>query len=188
MLSGLLVCPHCGSRLNIHRVQDDRAKSFYACRTAECGGCSIRQKPVEDYIERMVLALMASKRWRNAFSKPTAARKHGEEPAKIEAEIAELHASMESPDAPPVATYLAADRALRARLDAAYDALHDDDARRVLVPFLRGDVERTWKRHTLDGKRTVIAVLIDRIVVQPANHRTLPIEVRVPDEEIHWRE
>jgi len=171
LLSGLAVCGRCGHHLTPRRYGGRRGDG-YSCQADggdRCGGVSISLPQLDALVTEMALTLLDSKKLRKAMARPRK-RTTGEDPALLGAEMEELAAAAGRGEI-PVSEYLAARKPLEARHKAALAALNDTDDRSALAPVLT-DPPGAWARLSLDRRRAVLAVLLDRVEVHPATATT----------------
>ena len=175
LLTGFLVCGRCGTRL-IAQPRSDRSRS-YTCSGAPgrdgCGGVRVVAQPLEDLVVEAVMQRLAgpelAEMVRAEHGRDDEERSAGAEAAAAEAKLEEL-AQEWAADRISKAEWLAARRAVEARLDAARRTQSRYRRTSALDAFVgeTGILRAAWPELSLERRRAVIAALVDRISIGPA--------------------
>jgi hypothetical protein len=186
LLTGLLVCGRCGETLG---KATENNKGGYKCqRTPGKHGCnrlSIIAGPTEEFVvEAALIALDTPALGAATVGEPSPAR--GEITA-IEAQLGELADLWAAGDMTRM-EWQRARRGLDARLKEAKSVLAASARGNVLGPYLAapGLLRGVWDELDVEKQRTVLAAVIDYVVIKPAavKGRHSPVGPRI---EIVWR-
>jgi site-specific DNA recombinase len=171
LLSGFVRCARCRARM-VARPRQDGCRRYVCAKGpgfVGCGGAFIIAKPLEDLVVSMVLEALRSPEFARAQDAAVPSVSSDElagSAAAIEAKLTEL-AEDWAEDRISRSEWLAARRAIEARLADATRSLA-----RTPSPSARlGDdpeaLQDQWKKLHLDGKRAVLAEVVDHVVVGP---------------------
>jgi DNA invertase Pin-like site-specific DNA recombinase len=190
--AGLSVCGRCGSPL-VAAPKGSGVRT-YACRAAKrvdgCGGVRVSAEFLDEIVTEAVLFRLDSPKVAQARR-----RLHRTDPsATLVRQLAADESALE--DLARVAfvdrrigqsEYLAARDALASRIEQARSELARSGDAGVLEAIPRGtELRETWETFDLDRRRSIIAAIVDRVVVQPIGRgaRTVDHPERV---DVRWR-
>jgi DNA invertase Pin-like site-specific DNA recombinase len=171
LLAGLLRCDRCGERMHTSHRKDGARR--YVCSPAPggCGRVAVTAEPLEELIVSAVLHRLDSAAMRRALAKPKKKTRDAgdlDDLRAIEADLDCLAADFGN-GAISRREWLAAREPLERRRDAARRAVDTTTDRRLLTPLTGAASVRTaWEKLDLEQQRSVLKVLIDRIVIAPA--------------------
>lgn len=179
MLSGLLVCGGCGGRM--HRASAGlagRQLALYRCQPVALGGCrkvSISAGPVDRAIVGAVLQVLQH----SSFDapEPTRQRELSAELARLDEDSEQLGAAFGRGDV-GATTFTAASRELEARRAALLAQITPTSRELVLESIDPATIGDEWDHLDPEGRRLIIAALIDRVTVLPVSQvtdRTTPV-------------
>jgi site-specific DNA recombinase len=165
LLSGLLVCGLCGSRMG--SALNNKARGY---RCMACFGSSLKAETVEEDITYRLLARLESARVAEGMLVAAAPTADEAALAKAKNEQVVLDEMLGAGDLDRE-SYTRARRKLTARRDAIMaNVRHDIEAdRRRRVQAEAFDLAQRWEDLTVDRRRLVFDAFIDNIVVSPAS-------------------
>jgi hypothetical protein len=185
LLGGLVVCGGCGSKMWQSASRSDYRR--YGCQAAPgrggCGGVSIRGDHTEDIVVEVVLARLDTPQ--------LAAEVGAVHDASIEEQIGALEGRMTE-----LADVYGAGRITITEWMRARDPLEEQLARArrtrdeasgllILADFREPRVLRqAWPKLSTDERRTILAAVINRVVIAPAEKRARFDPDRI---SIEWR-
>jgi site-specific DNA recombinase len=168
LLTSMLTCSGCGGLL---RSTVNGTKRAWNCRKTageedRCGTISITAAPVEDLVTDLVLRRLESKSVVKAMTRPRARGTSHKERDDLERRLVQLGRDQ---DAGLIsrAEWLARRGPLQERLDAAQAIVDRDAGTTALARFAGRDPRKLWGTLTLDEKRAILRVLIERVDVAP---------------------
>jgi site-specific DNA recombinase len=168
LLGGMIHCGRCGAVMQASRRTSGARR--YACNVAPgrraCGGVAIQAERTEQLVVDAVLHALDSAAMRRALARARKSARAGEDPELLQAELDQLAEAAGRGDL-PVREYLRARTPLEERRQRALAATETDAA---LLPVLgSSDLSAAWDRLDLDGRRAVLAVLIEKVTIRSAN-------------------
>lgn len=165
MLSGLLGCPHCGSRLVAHLAH---GKRNYRCPPGPgegCGRLSIVAEPVDAYVEAAVLSALSQPSVRSALAHPK--NGNGEDRRlldELSSKEKQLVAYAEQAGTMSPRAYAAATNALERDIaDISRKVSRAAEQSRVLV--VGPDPVAEWAKRDLTWKAALVAALFETPIV-----------------------
>lgn len=188
LLSSLLRCGRCGEIMHAGTRAHDGARRWVCNKQPgkeACGRVAIVAAPLEELITEAVLYRVSSPRVERAMRKPkrTAGPDYGavinDGERKLE-ELAELFGAGELGRR----EWLAAKAKVDERLKVARRALAREQGTEALAPLRDVDPRAAWASLDTERRRGVLGALIERVVVGPANGRSVFAPDRV---EVVWR-
>ena len=188
LLSGIARCGKCGhGLLGGQNHAHGRADPIYLCHLSRggCGRLAIKAEPVEEYVVAEFLAALDSAEFAAAMAEDDHEARRAElaeELERIEAQHVELATRWANDDL-PAAAWDQARAGLDERKARAQQELRDVPA--PMVDIDPATIRRGWERMTLDERRTMLDLFVDRVVIAPAKPgaRTVDLE-RV---SIEWK-
>lgn len=170
LLTGFVVCGTCGKRM-VARPRGDHVRRYICAKGPMYQGCgtAIVAEPVEELITETVLLRLDSPAFEaairaageDAAGAPTVARLRDDEAA-----LEDLARDHYAERIIGRAEYLAARKALEARIEAARRRLAAGTTAGSTA-MLAGSARKRWPALTFDARRTVIGTLVDRITIGP---------------------
>jgi DNA invertase Pin-like site-specific DNA recombinase len=192
LLSGIVTCANCGNSLTPRRYADTKAnRDSYTCQVdggSRCGTIGVAMDRIDSLVSETALRRLEkpSAAMRKALAKPKrSATNRGEDPDVLRAELDDLTYSAARGEL-PVRDFLTIRKPLQERLDRALIVVVEADDRQVLTPLLAPgvDVRAEWAVRDLDGKRAILAAMIEKVVINPA---TRPGRFDPDRVDITWR-
>jgi DNA invertase Pin-like site-specific DNA recombinase len=181
LLTGFLYCGRCGTRM-VARATEPRYKNStshrrsYVCSSGPnhhgCGGIRIKADPLEDRVSAMVLEAIDTPELHRELAETIDTSSEDEIVARIEGaegklrELAEMWAAQEISRA----EWLAARSAVENRLSAARTDLARLTSQQSVAALVepRQGLRDRWSELSLERRRTVIAAVVNRITIGPA--------------------
>lgn len=179
MLTGFAYCGHCGNKLSA-TAGGSRGISTYRCHKAKssdtsnitgCGGVSRNIAPLEDLISEAVLMRLDSPALADSINQQEDQR---EEVAGLlkavqtqQLQLQELVADYYTNKLLTRAQFLSAKSTAEANLEALTRKLNDMTSRRTIKLDLKGTLRETWDKASIEWKRSIIELLIDKVLVFP---------------------
>lgn len=173
LTGGVARCGLCGARLVARpRENGDRC---YVCATGPnfegCGKIRIGADPLEEYISDAVIALLASDDLAEilAAGDTTDTTEVLDEVRADEDSLKQLAQDHYADRLISRAEFLAARDAVQARLDANMRRLAEAAAPAVAdLPRVEEELRQTWEQGDLEQRRSLVGLVLDRVVVNPA--------------------
>jgi site-specific DNA recombinase len=171
LLTGVLYCGLCGSRMVTHAVKD---RPMYQCASRPhrpaCGKVAITARLADEHIETVLLELVDTPEIREALERREQEGANGETARRLDADRARLQALNDAywlDQVMPEREYRRLVGSLTDRIEQAEKALERARARTGLS--LGGvDLRAEWPLVSLDTRRLILRLLIDRIDCDPA--------------------
>jgi site-specific DNA recombinase len=181
-LSGLLFCGLCNNRLY---SQPRTGKLLYRCTTTNCRKVARLAEPIERLIEEALFVAVESPTWDRLAERPAddPTRELHEQLARDQGLLDRLEDKVAEELIRPEAA-----RRKRAEIERRMDAARERLARlgdaRVAARVPR-NLRHAWENFSLDRRRAILAVVIERITVHPQGRGTQTLN---PDTiEVTWR-
>jgi hypothetical protein len=167
---------------------------MYTCNSdggTRCGTIGVTQAHVDALVAEAALIRLEkpSPQLRTAFAKPKKrVVDRGDDPDVLQAEIDVLADAVGRGEV-SAREFLRMRKPLQDRIERARANIDTDDDLAVLGPMLRRgvDIRDEWETRDLDGKRAILAALIDRVVVKPAGS-TLGGKFDPKRIDVRWRD
>jgi DNA invertase Pin-like site-specific DNA recombinase len=175
LLTGMLRCGKCGSRLYVRRRSVDRIRRYGCEKQAHdgsCGGIHIIAEPLEDFVRDLVLDYLDSP----ALAAALDAHERKAETVDLDAlraderALEELSRDYYTERMITRGEYLVARDALEGRIKSQRARLARTNGTGPLraVAGLGASLRDAWEHEGLDWQRQVLSAVVDRIVIGPA--------------------
>jgi DNA invertase Pin-like site-specific DNA recombinase len=184
LLGGMIVCGRCGSTMHASRYPNGTRR--YACGQApgknECGGVAIQGEKLEGLVVEVVMQRLDTPALAKALAAPKASK--AVDVDALEARLAELADTYAEGEITKAEWMRARDKieerlakARRQRDGAALAAVTDRYAK-------AGALREAWPSMSIDQRRAVLGVVIDRVIIGPAPR---PGQFDAERVDIAWR-
>ena len=193
LTGGLAVCGHCGASLVAR--PNNRAKPSMVCAAGPgqtgCGRLRVTAEPLEEFVGAMVIEALDSPNLVTALQTADTTDSDDAETMRHigqwQDQVEQLAIDHYTDQQISRAEYLAASKALNARIEQAKTSLSRGTRNRVLadLPQTRQQLQQAWDQSDTSWRRALIAAVVDQIEVGPAVRGRNRFD---PDRlTIHWR-
>ena len=172
LAGGIARCGRCGSKLITQRRQT-RARVYVCLRhLGGCGRLSIQAEPLETLVTEALLAAVDTDQLAEAIAASDEVDDGGDELAEARARRDELAAMWAAGDISR-AEWSAARKTLEAILSVSERRAMNNVRLSVLSPYATGGgaLRRAWPDMGLDLRRSILATIVDEVVVNPTETR-----------------